>query len=110
LRLATHDAPPFFESAAVRGVRSFVELLKMRMVFPLASWNASMPALLLGKPPASFGEGVVHVSPSSLLLAPNTLLALRSRKNAVSVPGAVRTTVGCTKLSAFFTSTLFRRG
>jgi hypothetical protein len=93
------------ESAAVKGVRAFVELLKIRMVLPDASWKASMPALLLGSPPASFGDGALHVRPSSSELAPYTFFASRSRKKALSAPGDVRTMLGCTRLSAFFTST-----
>jgi len=59
---------------------------------------------LLGKLPARVGVGVVQVSPSSMESAPKTLLLLRSRKKAVSLVLEVRTTVGCTRLSAFFTS------
>ena len=60
---------------------------------------------MLGKLPARAGVGVVQVSPSSLESAPKTLLLLRSRKKAVSWLLFVRTTVGCTRLSAPLTST-----
>jgi hypothetical protein len=76
----------------------------MRAALGLQCWSRGL-LTLLGKLPARVGVGVVQVSPSSLESAPKTFLLLRSLKKAVSVALEVRTTVGCTRLSALFTST-----